>query len=88
MLAVNEIATNSVRHGGGRGVLRMWATTATAFAEVADQGRIDEPLAGRRPPVSPQENGVGLWLVNQLCDLVQVRSFPTGSVVRMHMSRG
>jgi hypothetical protein len=29
--------------------------------------------------------GYGLWLANQLCDLVQVRSFPTGSAVRLHM---
>ena len=29
--------------------------------------------------------GHGLWLANQVCDLVQVRSFPTGTVVRLHL---
>jgi hypothetical protein len=29
----------------------------------------------------------GLWLANQLCDLVQIRSFAAGTVVRLHMRR-
>ena len=32
-----------------------------------------------------QESGFGLWLANQLCDLVQIRSFADGSVVRLHL---
>ena len=30
--------------------------------------------------------GRGLWLVNHLCDLVQVRSSQAGNVIRLHMS--
>ena len=44
---------NSLRHGGGRGTLRIWRDTGA--------------------------------LVNQLCDLIQLRSFPDGAAVRMHM---
>jgi anti-sigma regulatory factor (Ser/Thr protein kinase) len=88
VLGVNELASNSVRHGGGSGLLRTWAEPATFVAEVTDHGRIDEPLAGRQPPASGQIGGHGLWLVNQLCDLIQMRTFPTGSVVRVHMHRG
>ena len=29
----------------------------------------------------------GLWLANQLCDLVQIRTLPAGTVVRLHMNR-
>jgi hypothetical protein len=29
--------------------------------------------------------GRGLWMVNRLCDLVQLRSFPDGAAVRVHM---
>ena len=50
-------------------------------------GDIDEPLAGRKRPSSTQEGGHGLWLANQLSDLVQLRTFATGSVVRVHMRR-
>jgi anti-sigma regulatory factor (Ser/Thr protein kinase) len=34
-----------------------------------------------------REGGRGLWLVNQLCDLVQLRSSAAGGVVRLHMRR-
>lgn len=86
ILAVNELVTNSLRHGGGRGVLRMWQVEGAMVCEVRDEGRIDDPLVGRRHPSPDGEGGFGLWLVNHLCDLVQVRSFPSGSVVRVHMS--
>jgi anti-sigma regulatory factor (Ser/Thr protein kinase) len=85
VLALNEIATNSVRYGGGAGVLRMWADDGTLLSEVADAGVIDEPLLGRVRPGHDQEGGHGVWLATQLCDLIQIRTYPTGSVVRLHM---
>ena len=57
------------------------------MCEVRDTGLIAEPLVGRHRPEDGTVGGHGLWLVNQLCDLVQVRSSPTGSVVRVHMRR-
>jgi anti-sigma regulatory factor (Ser/Thr protein kinase) len=84
-LAVNELATNSTRHGGGSGLLRIWDEPATVVCEVADAGSIDQPLAGRESPLDGQVGGFGLWLVNQLCDLVQVRVLDSGGVVRVHM---
>lgn len=87
VLAVNELATNSVRHADGHGTLRAWLEPDAVVCEVHDGGRIDQPLAGRRRPGSSQIGGHGLWLVNQVCELVQVRCFPSGSVVRVHMRR-
>ena len=87
VLALNELATNSIRHGGGSGSLRMWVEDESVVAEVRDRGRIDRPLAGREAPRSDQIGGHGLWLVNQLCDLLQMRTFADGSVVRVHMRR-
>jgi anti-sigma regulatory factor (Ser/Thr protein kinase) len=93
LLAVNEVATNSIRHGGGDGVLLIWEEGDTLICEVRDHGRdarplAARPLAGRERPGLGQMGGYGLWLANQLCDLVQLRSFPGGSVVRLHMHRG
>ena len=49
--AVNEIATNSLQHGGGQGELRVWAESDALLCEVSDQGHLTEPLVGRlRPP--------------------------------------
>jgi anti-sigma regulatory factor (Ser/Thr protein kinase) len=86
VLAVNEIAANSVRHGGGFGRLRLWAEGDALVCEIRDRGRIEHPLAGRERPQPGQPGGYGLWLANQVCDLVQVRTLPEGSVVRLHMS--
>ena len=86
VLAVNELATNSMRHGGG-GLLRTWLHDDSLICEVVDAGRIDQPLAGRRRPPLEMEGGRGLWLVNHLCDLVQIRALPRGTVVRVHMRR-
>jgi anti-sigma regulatory factor (Ser/Thr protein kinase) len=86
VLAVHELASNSLRYGGGHGVLRMWEDRDAFVCEVRDEGRIEEPLVGRALPPPEQTGGHGLWLVNQVCDLVQLRSSPRGSVVRVRMS--
>ena len=88
VLAVNEVATNSVVHGGGGGILRIWTEGDVLVCEVRDRGVIDDPLVGRERPLVNAAGGCGLWLANQLCDLVQVRSFAGGSVVRLHKRRG
>ncbi|HEX2086000.1 MAG TPA: sensor histidine kinase [Solirubrobacteraceae bacterium] len=87
VVAVHELASNSVRHGGGRGVLRAWQQDGALVCEVRDRGRIEDPLVGRRRPEPRDDGGYGVWLVNQLCDLVQVRSFADRGVVRVHVRR-
>ena len=86
VLAANELATNSMRHGGGSGMLRTWHDGGTFFCEVRDRGHIDDPLAGRERPADLRGGGHGLWIVNHLCDLVQMRSSASGSVVRLSMT--
>ena len=66
VLAVNEIATNSVIHGGGQGVLSLWRADDAVVCEISDGGAIVEPLAGRRRPSDGRVGGHGLWLCNQL----------------------
>jgi anti-sigma regulatory factor (Ser/Thr protein kinase) len=85
VLAVDELASNSLRHGGGAGTLRAWSEAGTLLCEVRDEGHISERLVGRIPPWPSQHTGRGLWIVNHLCDLVQIRSSHGGSVVRVHM---
>jgi anti-sigma regulatory factor (Ser/Thr protein kinase) len=87
VLAVNEILTNSIRHGGGGGTLRMWQDNGRLVCEVEDRGQINDPLVDRRRPDPNQAGGRGLWMANQLCDLVQLRSPGDGTIVRLHMRR-
>jgi anti-sigma regulatory factor (Ser/Thr protein kinase) len=86
LLAANEAAANTLLHGGGSGMLRIWEAEQTVVCEVADQGRLLDPLAGRHIPTAAQPGGRGLWLMNQLCDLVELRPAPTGLTLRLHMA--
>ncbi|MDX6553856.1 MAG: hypothetical protein QOD86_51 [Miltoncostaeaceae bacterium] len=86
MLAVSELATNSVRYGGGGGTLAAWADRGAFVCEIRDAGRLEDPLVGRARPAAGQRSGRGMWLVNEVCDLVQVRSTAAGTVVRLHLS--
>ena len=84
-IAANEVATNSIVHGGGRGTVRIWEDAGWVICEVRDRGVFDLPLADREAlgpdPSSPR----GLWLANQLCDLLQIRTFHGETAVRLQM---
>lgn len=86
-LAVGEVIANTVLHGGGRGDVALWTDDSHVVCEVRDAGQIRDPLAGRRDPAASVTTGRGLWLVNQLCDLVQIRVFRAGTTLRLHISR-
>jgi anti-sigma regulatory factor (Ser/Thr protein kinase) len=85
--AVSELAANSIRHGRGTGSLRVWAQGDAVYCEVRDRGQLQDPLAGRRKPATAAGGGWGLWLVNQLCDLVQLRAGDDGVTVRVRVDR-
>lgn len=84
-LAVTELTTNSVRHGGGSGTVSVWGDGAQIVCEVRDRGWLRDPLAGRRPPQRDKPGGRGLLAVNNLADLVRVHTGPEGTTVRFYM---
>ena len=86
VVAVNEAVTNTVLHADGIGVLRLWGEDGSVICDVVDHGSIRDPLAGRLPAGATDTQGRGLWLIHQLCDLVQIRSSETSTMVRMHMN--
>jgi anti-sigma regulatory factor (Ser/Thr protein kinase) len=87
-LAAYELSTNSVQHGGGQGTLRVWFADGDVVCEVRDAGQITDPMVGRVRPSTGADGGRGMWLANQLCDLVQLRSFADETVTRLHMHIG
>ena len=84
VLAVSELTTNSLRYGGGTGTVTLWRDRDTFVCQVEDQGHILDPLAGRRRPVCTQFDGRGLWIANQLCRLLQIRTSADGTTIRLH----
>jgi anti-sigma regulatory factor (Ser/Thr protein kinase) len=85
VLAVGELAANTFHHTDAGGALAIWPEANEVLCQVQDSGHITDPLAGRRRPGADADNGHGLWLVHQLCDLVELRSGPGGTVIRLHM---
>jgi anti-sigma regulatory factor (Ser/Thr protein kinase) len=86
VLAVSEVAANTLRHTPSFGTLSIWHDLHEIVCEIHDDGVITDPLAGRRRPAPDALGGHGLWLVHQVCDLVELRSDNTGTTIRMHMT--
>lgn len=85
-LTTAELTTNSVLHGGGSGVLRVWGEDGRVLCEVRDTGRFTDPLAGRRPASRDQRGGRGLLMVNLIADLVRVHTGEEGTTIRCWFS--
>jgi anti-sigma regulatory factor (Ser/Thr protein kinase) len=85
MIAVSEVAANTLRHTRSGGVALAWRADSEVLCQVTDTGLISDPLAGLYRPPPGEPGGQGLWLVNQVCDLVEMRSSAAGTSIRMHM---
>jgi anti-sigma regulatory factor (Ser/Thr protein kinase) len=88
VLAVSEVAANTLRHTRSNGTLTIWHDENEIVCEIHDEGTIADPLAAKRRPAPGTLGGQGLWLVHQVCDLVELRSGRDGTTVRMHMALG
>jgi len=86
LIAVSEIGGNSIIHGRSGATLLTWTEEGWLVCEIRDKGHITDPLAGRVPPPTMTESGRGLLMVNYLCDLVQLKTGPTGTAIRLWMS--
>jgi anti-sigma regulatory factor (Ser/Thr protein kinase) len=85
VVAVNELLTNAVRHGGGLGRVALWRQGDDVICEVSDSG---VGLSSPRPsqhvrPVAAQPGGWGLWLAEELTDTFQLRTGNGGTTVRV-----
>ncbi|MFI5832533.1 ATP-binding protein [Micromonospora sp. NPDC051300] len=85
VLAINELITNAVRHGGGQGWLRLWVRGGDLVCEVADHGHgiSERRLRDRDRPAPETAGGWGLWLARELSDTMEVETGEAGTVVRI-----
>jgi anti-anti-sigma factor len=93
VLAVHELAANAVRHGAGRGRLRLWTAPDRVRCEVTDGGAEgDSPGAEAADTVDAAlwqvEPGHGLWLVRRIADGSSVQSGPSGTVAAVSFRLG
>ena len=88
VIAVAELAANTLIHTSEPGTLTIWATDDELICQVQDQGQITDPQAGMaRPAPDAPSGGRGLWVVHQVCDQVEISTGQAGTTVRVHMLR-
>jgi anti-sigma regulatory factor (Ser/Thr protein kinase) len=85
-LAVSEVAANTIKHAKSPGSLKIWYDTDEIVCQIHDEGIITDPMAGRREPSLDALGGHGLWIVNQVCDQVELQSDENGTTIRLHMT--
>ena len=85
MVAVNELLTNAVRHGGGRGRVALWYADGWVCCEVSDSGPGLPPAVPRHPvrPAADLPGGWGLWLAEELTDAFDLVTGGAGTTVRV-----
>jgi anti-sigma regulatory factor (Ser/Thr protein kinase) len=86
VIAVAELAANTLVHTGGPGTLTVWVADGELICQIQDGGQIADPRAGtHRPDATDPSRGRGLWVVHQVCDQVETRTGPGGTTIRLHM---
>jgi serine/threonine-protein kinase RsbW len=85
VVAVNELLTNAVRHGGGLGRVALWRQDGDVVCEVSDSGAgLDEPRpVAHARPAADQPGGWGLWLAEELTDTFRLTTGNGGTTVRV-----
>ncbi len=86
VLAVTELATNSIEHALSTATVLLGGTADDVVCQVRDTGHIADPLAGRRPAARGQQRGRGLLMVNYLADLVRVHTTAVGTTIEAHFT--
>jgi anti-sigma regulatory factor (Ser/Thr protein kinase)/ABC-type transporter Mla MlaB component len=79
VIAVHELAANSVRHGAGHGRLRVWKSDRALLCEISDDG-IPQPAGTGDATQWRTEPGHGLSLVRQVADQASLHSGPSGTL--------
>jgi anti-sigma regulatory factor (Ser/Thr protein kinase) len=91
LLAVDEMTSNALRHGGPPVSLRLWVGPDRIVCTIADTGSgWDDPFAGYGPAHGDDlsRGGMGLWLARQLCDHVDITTGDDGTRVRLTVRIG
>ena len=86
LLAVHEVAANSVVHGAGVGVLRAWDDGPQLTFEV-DNPRDRNSMPMMQAPTPDQPSGRGLRLAGHLIDRLSVDVTTDHAMVRLHLER-
>ena len=79
--AAHELAANAVRHGAGRGRLRLWTDSQALHCQVSDDGPAARDAARPDPAAWRRDHAPGLWIIGEVADHVSMDSAPSGTTI-------
>jgi serine/threonine-protein kinase RsbW len=82
-VAISELATNTLQHTAGGGLVRIWAEADKIRCDVVDGGAA--PGFGRAMPAADEPRGRGLAIVERICDEVSIHPDGTHTTVSLGM---
>jgi serine/threonine-protein kinase RsbW len=83
-LAVSELATNTLQHTEGGGVVRLWRSDGRVVCDVIDGGPARS--LGRPMPAADALRGRGLAIVERICDEVGIETADGSTRVRIALT--
>jgi len=83
VLVVNELVTNAIRHGGGRGRLTIEYAIGSITVEVRDWGPGLAAIDAERLPDVTVAGGRGLWIARRLFPDFTMTSDSQGVIARL-----
>jgi serine/threonine-protein kinase RsbW len=87
VLAVSELASNTLQHTTSGGLVRLCERPTSVICEVIDAGSADARPRDGAMPAAGARRGRGLAIVHRVCDEVAVFVRGGLTVVRLRMNR-
>ena len=86
VLAVSEVGAYLKRQPPGAAAVRTWEQPGAVVCDFRQPGgSIVDPFLGLRPAELEPGEGDGLWLTNQICDWMEIRSGADGCAVQLQV---
>jgi hypothetical protein len=86
VLAVSEVGAYLKGRPPGVATVRTWEQPGAVVCDFRQPGgSITDPFLGLRPAELEPSDGDGLWLTNQICDWMEVRSGPGGCAIQLQV---
>jgi hypothetical protein len=86
VLAVSEVGAYLKRQPPGSASVRTWEQPGAVVCDFRQPGgSIRDPFLGMRPAELEPGDGDGLWLTNQICDWMEIRSGDDGCAIQLQV---
>ncbi len=86
VLAVSEVGAYLKSQWPASATVRTWEQPGAIVCDFRQPGAsIGDPFLGLRPAELMPGDGDGLWLANQICDWMDIRSDAAGSTIQLQI---